>query len=90
MALGKLAVVELWLSAINHADLPALFALTADDLEIVGPRGSGQGKDLLAQWLWRAGFRAKPVRWFCGANEAVVVEQIAHLGCAGRARQGAV
>jgi len=77
MSLGKLAVVERWLDAVNRADLPTLLALTDDDLELVGPRGRGRGKELLEQWLARAGFRAEPVRWFCGANEQVVVEQIA-------------
>lgn len=78
MSLGKLAVVERWLAAINRADLAALLALTDDDLEIAGPRGSARGTAVLEQWLARAGFRAEPVRWFCGANGAVVVEQIAH------------
>jgi hypothetical protein len=38
---------------------------------------------VLEQWLARAGFRAQPVRWFCGANDAVVVEQVARWNVPG-------
>ena len=78
MPTGNLAVVEQWLSAVNHADRGTLLALTDDNIEIVGPRGTGHGKELLVQWLARAGLTAEPERWFCGTNGTVVVEQIAH------------
>jgi hypothetical protein len=78
MARGDLGVVEHWLSAVNRVDEAALLALTDDDVEIVGPRGSGHGKALLLQWLARAGFHAEAERWFCGDDGTVVVEQLAH------------
>lgn len=72
---GQLAVVEAWLAAADRADAPAMTALSAPDLEVVGPRGSVRGREVLAAWLARAGFSATPLRWFCGADGAVVVEQ---------------
>jgi hypothetical protein len=36
-----------------------------------------RGRQALAGWMNRAGFSAKPLRWFCGADGSVVVEQIA-------------
>ncbi len=72
---GQLAVVEAWLAAADRADAPAMTALSAPDLEVVGPRGTVRGREVLGPWLARAGFSATPLRWFCGADGAVVVEQ---------------
>ena len=73
---APLAVVERWQLAVNEADLEQLVALTAHDVEIVGPRGGGRGHEVLRQWLMRAGFTAVPLRWFCGSSGVVVVEQV--------------
>lgn len=75
MTLLPLAVVESWQSAINARDLEQLAALTSHDVEIIGPRGSGRGRELLHQWVARAGFTVEPLRWFCGREGVVVVEQ---------------
>jgi hypothetical protein len=76
MSLGSLAIVEAWLDAVNRRDVGALERLTHDKVEIVGPRGSGRmDRAVLAEWLARAGFSAEQLRWFCGANGSVVVEQ---------------
>lgn len=76
MSLGALAVVEAWLDAVNRGDAAALERLTHDEVQIVGPRGSGRtDRSVLAAWLSRAGFSAEPLRWFCGADGSVVVEQ---------------
>ncbi|HEX7666483.1 MAG TPA: hypothetical protein VF407_18280 [Polyangiaceae bacterium] len=86
MALGDLEIVDRWLDAVNGGNRNALLEVTGDDVEIVGPKGSGHGKNLLADWLLRAGFHAHALRWFCGANGRVVVEQDATWATAGHAR----
>ncbi len=75
MALGDLAIVESWLKSVNASDRTSLLALTAADVEIVGPRGVGRGRELLADWLVRAGFSSQGLRWFCGTDGRIVVEQ---------------
>ncbi len=50
-------------------------ALSAPDLEVGGPRGTVRGREVLGPWLTRAGVRATPLRWSCGADGTVVVEQ---------------
>jgi hypothetical protein len=75
MAMGDLGVVERWLAAVNGADVEEACRLSAEDIEIVGPRGVGRGRALLADWLSRAGFSSMSVRWFCGDEGRVVVEQ---------------
>ena len=72
---GQLGVVEAWLDAVDRADAGAAMALCAPDVEVVGPRGSVRGREVLVPWLSRAGFSARPLRWFCGAAGDVVVEQ---------------
>jgi SnoaL-like domain len=94
MSRGALGVVEEWLDAVNRCDGQRVIELSADDVEIVGPRGSAHGRRVLAEWLARAGFSAEVLRWFCGSGGRVVVEQEArwaemHSGMAqGRARIG--
>jgi len=72
---GSLAVAAGWLSAVNHQDTAKLTDLSAEDIEIIGPRGSAHGRQVLAGWLARADFAASTLRWFCGADGNVVVEQ---------------
>lgn len=75
MAQGSLAVAVGWLSAVNQQDTAKITGLSAEDVEIVGPRGSARGRAVLTDWLARAGFTASTLRWFCGAGGHVVVEQ---------------
>lgn len=82
---GDLAVVESWLRAVNEADPERALAVSATDIEVVGPRGSGRGHALLADWLRRAGFKAEPARWFCGEDGRVVVGHDASWAVPGEA-----
>lgn len=76
MSIGSLAIVEEWLDAVNRGDGVRLEQLTHEEVEIVGPRGSGRAdRRVLSEWLTRAGFSAEPLRWFCGSDGRVVVEQ---------------
>ena len=75
MTMGALAVVEEWLAAVNGGDRQRLQQLSTEDVEIIGPRGSAYGRQVLAEWMDRAGFSAEALRWFCGADGNVVVEQ---------------
>jgi hypothetical protein len=75
MSLMPLAIVESWQFAVNARDADQLCELSSSDVEFVGPRGSARGHDVLRQWVFRAGFTAEPLRWFCGAHGEVVVEQ---------------
>jgi hypothetical protein len=75
VAQGSLAVAVGWLSAVNQQDTAKITGLSAEDVEIVGPRGSARGRAVLTDWLARAGFTASTLRWFCGAGGHVVVEQ---------------
>ena len=67
-------VVLAWHEALNAGDLDRLAALVDEEVEVVGPRGSGRGVALLHDWAARAGVRLEPGRVF-QRDEAVVVEQ---------------
>lgn len=69
-------MVEGWLDAVNEQDAAQVEALSSERVEIVGPRGQGlMDRSVLGQWLTRAGFTSQALRWFCGADGRVVVEQ---------------
>lgn len=75
MTKGEIGVVEAWQRAVNDGSATEVAALTADHVEVLGPRGEGRmpGRDLGA-WMVRSGFRATPRRWFCGGDGTVVAE----------------
>jgi len=59
---------------LNAREVDALLGLAADDVRVGGPRGTGSGRALLAEWVGRASIILTPQRWF-QAGENVVVEQ---------------
>jgi hypothetical protein len=74
MESNSVATVQEWQAAVNAQDRERLLALSASTIEIVGPRGSGFGHQLLSDWLERAGLSITARRIFARAD-SVVVEQ---------------
>jgi hypothetical protein len=72
----RLETVRAWHEAVNRGDADAAVALSHDDIEVGGPRGSARGSALLRDWLARAGIQLEPRRWFASPSE-LVVEQVA-------------
>ena len=60
----SLRVAHAWQDAANAQDIPRLLELSAPDIEIIGPRGSGFGHQLLKEWLARAGLTLTTQRAF--------------------------
>jgi len=76
MTTGALGIVEAWQLAVNRGSATDAVALMAEQVEVVGPRGEGlMPRHELGAWMVRSGFTAEPLRWFCGGNGTVVVEQ---------------
>src|SRR5262249_28656113 len=67
-------VVRAWLDAANAQDLGRLAEISAPDIELIGPRGSGHGHHVLRDWLGRAGLSLEARRAFA-RGEVVVVAQ---------------
>ncbi len=76
MKRDRFEIVRAWHEAVNQRDANALLALSDDDIEIGGPRGSARGSAILRDWLGRAGIQLEPRRWFA-SPAALVVEQVA-------------
>ncbi|MCP9490298.1 MAG: hypothetical protein MSC31_10545 [Solirubrobacteraceae bacterium MAG38_C4-C5] len=73
-----MAIVEAWHEAINATASKRARRLSAEQIEVLGPRGSSVlASSELAAWMTRSGFSATPLRWFRGADGSVVVEQAA-------------
>lgn len=78
VSLGALGTVEAWQEAVNAGASSRVRELSADQIEVLGPRGAARiSGDELSAWMTRSGFSATPLRWFCGGNGTVVVEQAA-------------
>jgi hypothetical protein len=54
MAQDPLEIVDAWVAAVNERDAERLVSLSDPQIELVGPRGSGSGQQLLRDWLARA------------------------------------
>ena len=72
----RFEIVRAWHEAVNRDDADAVVALSHDDIEVGGPRGSARDSALLRDWLARTGIQLEPRRWFTSPTE-LVVEQIA-------------
>jgi hypothetical protein len=71
---SPLPIVHAWQDAANHGDVDRLLELSDPDIEIVGPRGSGRGHQLLRDWLLRAGLNLKTLRAFVREETVVLVQ----------------
>ena len=63
-----------WQDAANDARIDDLLRLSDPNIEIVGPRGSGYGHQLLRDWLGRAGAQLTTLRAFT-RDDVVVLAQ---------------
>jgi hypothetical protein len=71
---NPLAVVQAWQNAANHQDVQRLLAISDPNIEIVGPRGSGFGHQLLRDWMGRAGLNLTTRRAFV-RDDTIVLAQ---------------
>jgi ketosteroid isomerase-like protein len=71
---SEVETVLAWHTALNAGDVHGLLALSAEDVEVGGPRGSGSGAHLLQEWVARAGMRMQPGRLY-RRDSSVVVEE---------------
>jgi hypothetical protein len=72
-------VVAAWHAALNAGDVDRLAGLSAEDVEVGGPRGSGRGAELVREWFGRANIRLEVVRTEL-RGRSVLVEQCASWG----------
>lgn len=66
--------VYAWQDAANQQDIERLMELTDANIELIGPRGSGYGQQLVREWLGRAGLTLTTQRTFV-RDATVVVAQ---------------
>lgn len=69
------AIVQAWLDASNAGDAERLIELSAPDIEIIGPRGSVRGREVLREWLERAGARFETRQVFSSGDRVVVAQR---------------
>lgn len=67
-------IAQAWQDAANDARIDDLLRLSDPNIEIVGPRGSGYGHQLLRDWLGRAGAQLTMLRAFT-RDDVVVLAQ---------------
>jgi ketosteroid isomerase-like protein len=68
-------LVQRWQDAANRQDIALLLALSDPNIEIIGPRGAAQGRNILAEWVRRAGAHFTIQRIFARADRVVAVQQ---------------
>ena len=61
-------IVEKWHEALNQGNVEEMAALVHPDVEIVGPRGSTQGVQMMREWFVRANVRLVPVAYFANGQ----------------------
>ena len=71
---NALTVVQTWLAAVNQRDDEAVLQASDPNIEIVGPRGSGFGHQLLQDWLHHAHVTLASLRTFACEDQVVVLQ----------------
>lgn len=71
---NTLAVVQTWLKAVNNRDDEDVIRSSDPNIEIVGPRGSGYGRQLLREWLNHAQVSLESLRTFARDDQVVVAQ----------------
>ena len=74
MTSTDIEIVQAFHDRLNARDVDGLLALAADEIQVGGPRGTGNGKHLVAEWVARANVTMQPQRWF-HRGRTVIVEQ---------------
>lgn len=73
----NISLITDWLNAVNEKDIEKVMRLSSDEIEIVGPRGSARGRDVLSDWIDRAGIRLQTLRHFASSKHVVMEQQAA-------------
>jgi hypothetical protein len=68
-------VVRAWHDAVNGRDVEAAVALCRPDVAVGGPRGTGEGHDLMRAWLTRSGIGLEPQGPIAADGDRVVVHE---------------
>lgn len=71
---SPLAVVQGWQDAVNARQAERVLALSDPEIEIVGPRGTARGHEVLRQWLDHARVSLRPLRTFARGQVVVVAQ----------------
>ncbi|RAR44218.1 hypothetical protein [Paenibacillus sp. MDMC362] len=73
--LMTIETAEQWVERSNHKDLEGLMDLTAPQIEIIGPQGSGLMNNAdLGEWLERANLQLATINRYA-KDERIVLEQ---------------
>jgi hypothetical protein len=67
-------IAQVWQDAASNQDVDRLLDLSDPQIEIVGPRGSGCGHQLLRDWVARAGLSLTTLRVFARGNAVVIAQ----------------
>ncbi len=75
MTAGPVDVVQAWHDAVNAGDIEAAVALCRPDVAVGGPRGTGEGHDLMRAWLARSGIALEPQHPLEADGDRLVVHE---------------
>jgi hypothetical protein len=70
-------VVRIWHDALNEGNADRLVTHVTNDFEVVGPRGTASGADVMREWVGRAGIQLVLTQWFARGDQVVVEEEAA-------------
>lgn len=68
------SIVHAWLESLKDRDVERMIALSDPEIELVGPRGTARGHQILRDWMEGVRLELQTLQTFAN-GEAVVVEQ---------------
>ena len=71
---NPVTIVYAWQDAANQQDAARMIEVSDPNIEIVGPRGSAVGYQILRDWLGRAGLTLTTLRTFAREDRVVLAQ----------------
>src|SRR5690606_13320057 len=70
----NIETADQWTESVNRKDVPAVLKISDRNVELIGPRGTSAGHDILAEWVKNSGIHLSTKSRYA-KGDCVVYEQ---------------
>lgn len=71
----KIKIAEQWTRKVNERDIKGVLEVSDPHIELIGPRGSAEGHDILRQWVEESGIKMETLDYYAKGNEVICVQR---------------
>ena len=72
---GTIKIADQWTRKVNERDIKGVLEVSDPHIELVGPRGTAEGHDILEQWIKESGIKMETKGHYAKGNEVICVQK---------------